>query len=222
MELNKFKGQDIKELSMVEVAHAILEETGEVYDFTHLLEIIQDFLNLTEKELEDSMARFYTDINIDGRFISLGENRWALREWYPIDSIDEEIVSTMDDEDLPRRRRRQKTNKVNAFGDGEDMIDYNEDDPEDIDDIYDENYDDDIDLDLDEDDEEDDELEGLTEVELEDEEEASELKDYEEDLSGFASDDLEEESDFDEEDDDFFDEEEDDEEFEEEMDQEKE
>ena len=38
----------------------------------------------------------------------LGDNRWGLRAWYPIDSIDEEMVSSIDDEDLPRRRRRKK------------------------------------------------------------------------------------------------------------------
>lgn len=207
MELKRFEGQNIKELSMVEVAYAIIEESGDVHDFNKLLELIQDYLEMTEKELEDKMARFYTDINIDGRFISLGENRWGLRAWYPVDSIDEEIVSTIDDEDLPRRRRRRKTNKINAFGDGEDMIDYNEDDPEDIDDIYD-------DYDLEEDDDEDDELEGLTEMEIEDDEDDedmdSELKDYEGDLSEFGDDDinLNEETEFDD-DEEFFENEED-------------
>lgn len=187
MELKKFEGQDRTELSMVEVAHALLEETGEVYDFTQILVVIQEYLNLSETELESRMARFYTDINIDGRFISLGENRWGLRAWYPIDSIDEEIVSTIDDEDLPRRRRRKKSNKINAFGDGEDIIDYNEDDPEDIDDIYDEDYD----LDDEDEDEEDDELEGLTEVEVEvEDDEDPELKDYAGDLSEFSDDDI--------------------------------
>ena len=225
MELNKFKGQDVKELSMVEVAHAILEESGEVYDFTQLLVMIQEYLELSEEELEDRMARFYTDINIDGRFISLGENRWGLREWYPIDSIDEEIVSTMDDEDLPRRRRRKKSNKINAFGDGEDIIDYNEDDPEDIDDIYDDDYEDDLldDIDEDEDDEDEDDLVALTEIDLDDDEEDSELKDYEEDLSGFASDDIDEESEFVEEDDtEFFDEEEEEEVYDEDLEEDEE
>lgn len=204
MELKKFAGQNKEELSMVEVAHALLEETGEVYDFTQLLVTIQEYLELNEVDLENRMARFYTDINIDGRFISLGENRWGLRAWYPIDSIDEEIVGTIDDEDLPRRRRRKKTNKINAFGDGEDIIDYNEDDPEDIDDIYDEDYE----LDEDED-EEDDELEGLNEIEDEDEEDP-ELKDYAGDLSEFSDDEIDLASDtsFEDEDDEFYDEEE--------------
>lgn len=223
MELKKLEGINREELSMLEVAHAILEETGDVYDFTELLVLIQEHLSLSEAELESKMARFYTDINIDGRFISLGENRWGLRAWYPIDSIDEEIVSSIDDEDLPRRRRRTKKRKVNAFGDGEDVIDYNDDDPEDIDDIYDdideEDLDDDFDeeddtnavvLDINKDDEEDDDNEELgvyardldelgDDVEIEEEEFDEEIDD--EDL---LDDDIDEdlEEDFEDEDED--------------------
>lgn len=223
VELKKLEGINREELSMLEVAHAILEETGDVYDFTELLVLIQEHLSLSEAELESKMARFYTDINIDGRFISLGENRWGLRAWYPIDSIDEEIVSSIDDEDLPRRRRRTKKRKVNAFGDGEDVIDYNDDDPEDIDDIYDdideEDLDDDFDeeddtnavvLDINKDDEEDDDNEELgvyardldelgDDVEIEEEEFDEEIDD--EDL---LDDDIDEdlEEDFEEEDED--------------------
>lgn len=199
MELSRFAGQNKEELSLVEVAHAILEESGNVYDFTQLLIVIQEYLGLSEEELESKMVRLYTDINIDGRFISLGENRWGLRAWYPIDSIDEEIVNSIDDEDLPRRRRK-KFNKVSAFGD--DIIDYNEDDPEDIDNIYDEEYEVD-----EEDDEEDDEnLKGLTEIvdPVDEEVEDDELNEYVSDLSEFETDDIEEAEFEDETDDEFF------------------
>ena len=75
MILKQFEGQDRKDLSMIEVAHAILEQKGDVVDFTELLIEIQNYLELSELELESRMVRFYTDLNIDGRFISLGENR---------------------------------------------------------------------------------------------------------------------------------------------------
>lgn len=145
MELNRFKDTNRNELSMIEVAYAILEETGDVYNFTELLIEVQEYLGLDEKTLEDRMARFYTELNVDGRFISLGENRWGLRIWYPIDSIDEEIVNSIDDDDLPRRLRRKKKRKLNAFDETDDMIDYNDDDPEDVDDIYDDLDEEDID-----------------------------------------------------------------------------
>lgn len=215
LELKQFEGQNVDELSLVEVAHAIIEETGDVYDFTDLLVLIQEYLNLSEEELEAKMARFYTDINIDGRFISLGDNRWGLRAWYPIDSIDEEIVSSIDDDDLPRRRRRKKKRKLNAFDENDDMIDYNDDDPEDLDEIYE-----------DEDDFEDEEEEDVEEVvEIAPDEDAEdddnqELGVYARDLSELGDDDIdldEDDEDFDEEvdedfEDDEFDTEEEDEE----------
>lgn len=133
MEINVFEGVNKNELSMIEVAHAILEQRGDVMDFSDLVNQIQNYLETSDSEIRDSLAQFYTDLNIDGSFISLGDNRWGLRSWYAIDSIDEEVNHGIDDEDedTPRRRKRKK---VNAFiGDDEDAIDYNDDDPEDTD-----------------------------------------------------------------------------------------
>lgn len=145
---------------MVEVAHAILEAKNEVLDFNQLLVEIQEYMELSDEALESRMARFYTDLNIDGSFISLGDNRWGLRAWYPIDSIDEEIATSMEDEEVKKPRKKRK--KVNAFG-SDDLIDYNDDDPEDEELIDDEDLDsddldDDIDVDLEDDVDEEDEI----------------------------------------------------------------
>lgn len=158
MELKKLDGINKNELSMVEVAHAILEAKNEVLDFNQLLVEIQEYMELSDEALEARMARFYTDLNIDGSFISLGENRWGLRDWYPIDSIDEEIATSMEDEEVKKPRKKRK--KVNAFGSEDDLIDYNDDDPEDEEllddeDLDSDDLDDDMDVDLDDDDEED-------------------------------------------------------------------
>lgn len=158
MELKKLDGINKNELSMVEVAHAILEAKNEVLDFNQLLVEIQEYMELSDEALESRMARFYTDLNIDGSFISLGDNRWGLRAWYPIDSIDEEIATSMEDEEVKKPRKKRK--KVNAFGSEDDLIDYNDDDPEDEELIDDEeldsdDLDNDIDVDLDDDVEED-------------------------------------------------------------------
>lgn len=159
---------------MIEVAHAILEQRGDVMDFSDLANQIQNYLGKSDSEIRDSLAQFYTDLNIDGSFISLGDNRWGLRSWYAIDSIDEEVNHGMDeeDEDTPRRRKRKK---VNAFiNDDEDAIDYNDDDPEDTD-LTEE---DDDDLFDDDDDEED--LPGNIEEDLSIIDEDDDDEDYEE------------------------------------------
>jgi DNA-directed RNA polymerase subunit delta len=133
LEITVFEGANKNELSMIEVAHAILEQQGDVMEFSDLANQIQTYLGKSDSEIRDSLAQFYTDLNIDGSFISLGENRWGLRSWYAIDSIDEELSHGLDEdeEDTPRKRKRKK---VNAFiNDDEDAIDYNDDDPEDAD-----------------------------------------------------------------------------------------
>ncbi|MCA9766233.1 MAG: DNA-directed RNA polymerase subunit delta [Carnobacterium sp.] len=130
MEFERFEGQNKSELSMIEVAHAILDQKGEILDFNVLLKEIKDYLGFTAEKIKNNTSQFYTDLNINGSFISLGENRWGLRSWYPIDFIDEEVTQGNEDE-APKRKKRKK---VSAFVSSEDEIDYSNDDPEDDDD----------------------------------------------------------------------------------------
>ena len=202
MELKKLDGINKNELSMVEVAHAILEAKNEVLDFNQLLVEIQEYMELSDEALESRMARFYTDLNIDGSFISLGDNRWGLRAWYPIDSIDEEIATSMEDEEVKKPRKKRK--KVNAFG-SDDLIDYNDDDPEDEELIDDEDLDsddldDDIDVDLEDDVDEEDEIDAYRSDlnELRADEDLVDETSVEEDLIIIDDEDLD--KDFDEED----------------------
>lgn len=173
MEIKAFEGIDKDELSMIEVAHAILEQRADVMEFSDLVNQIQNFLGKADSDIREILPQFYTDLNLDGSFISLGENRWGLRSWYPIDSIDEEVshMGEDEDEDTPRRKKRKK---VNAFLDmnDEDAIDYNDDDPEDADLV---------------DDEDDDYIDD------EEEEDEEEIANYKKDLSEIGADDIDEE-----------------------------
>ncbi|MDR1605920.1 MAG: DNA-directed RNA polymerase subunit delta [Streptococcaceae bacterium] len=134
MKIKAFKNQDLSELSMIEVAHAMLEEKGKEMPFNVLVNDIQDYLSKSDSEIRERLSRFYTELNTDGSFIPLGNNVWALRSWYAIDEIDEEVVA-LDELDEEGERPQKKRKKVNAFAvDGID-IDYNDDDPEDDDQI---------------------------------------------------------------------------------------
>ncbi|KRO03389.1 MULTISPECIES: DNA-directed RNA polymerase subunit delta [Levilactobacillus] len=137
MELKVFEGQNKKELSMIEVAHAILSQHGDVMAFADLANAVQAYLGDSDAEVRNRLSQFYTDLNVDGSFISLGDNLWGLRTWYPFESIDEATVHAEEDEDQPKRKKRKK---VNAFladtTDDDDVIDYDDDDPEDDDTSY--------------------------------------------------------------------------------------
>ena len=137
MELEVFAGQEKSELSMIEVARAILETRGRHHEmyFSDLVNEIQNYLEKSNSEIREALPLFYTELNVDGSFIPLGDNKWGLRSWYAIDEVDEEIIALEEtDEDEEPKKRKKK--RVNAFMDGdEDAIDYNADDPED-EDVY--------------------------------------------------------------------------------------
>lgn len=145
MKLEVFQDADKSELSLIEVARAILKEKGDPIAFADLVNEIQIYLGRSDEEIRERLPQFYTDVNEDGEFISLGENVWGLRSWYPYESVDEEVNHPEDEEGAPQRKKRKK---VNAFladaADDDDVIDYNADDPEDDDlDESDDDYDDD-------------------------------------------------------------------------------
>lgn len=118
---------------MIEVARAILEDNGKRMAFADIVNAVQKYLNKSDEEIRERLPQFYTNMNTDGEFISMGENVWALRSWFPYESVDEEVNHPEDEEDDSRKHHK----KVNAFlasatGD-DDIIDYDNDDPEDDD-----------------------------------------------------------------------------------------
>jgi len=176
-------------MSLIELAYQLMEEKKQAYAFSDLVDELAGLLELSKDEIRSRMVQFYTDINIDGRFLSLGENRWGLRIWYPYDQIDEEIAPAV-------KSKKKKAKKV--YEEDEDLELLDDDlDYDDLDDFE----DDDLIDDEDEEDEEDDF------VDLDEEDEA-----FEEDDELISED----EYDLDVDDDDDMDEEEEEEELEEE------
>ncbi|EEM03044.1 DNA-directed RNA polymerase subunit delta [Bacillus pseudomycoides] len=151
MDFKKCSPEELKELSMIEVVHSVLEDKRQATSFHDLVQEIAQVLGLSQEQVAAKIAQFYTDLNIDGRFINLGENRWGIRSWYPYEQIDEEILPQ------PKPKKKRKVEEEEDFDDyiEEDEDDFDgddeEDDVEDLDKVLDE--DDDLD-DLDEDDEE--------------------------------------------------------------------
>ncbi|MFL9650198.1 DNA-directed RNA polymerase subunit delta [Exiguobacterium chiriqhucha] len=80
--------------SLIDFVYEILQKTGEQpVSFDEIRELIrQNYTFASEEEELEKIAQLYTDMNIDGLFVNLGANRWALRVWYPFDKSDEDLV----------------------------------------------------------------------------------------------------------------------------------
>lgn len=137
MKFDKFKDQNKDELSLIEVAYEILNENNKkVMNFSDIVNEIQDYLGKSDEDIKRSLPQFYTDLNNDGSFLSLGENVWGLRKWYPYDSVDEEVNHP---EDNGTENAHKAAQKVNAFlsddDEDDDVVDYEDDSDLDVNDM---------------------------------------------------------------------------------------
>ncbi|MCA1010921.1 DNA-directed RNA polymerase subunit delta [Halobacillus halophilus] len=143
MSVKELSKDQINETSMIELATIILEEEREAIDFNEIFQRIAKLKGFTEAEKEQYIAQFYTDMNIDGGFMTIGTNRWGLKKWYPVEQMEEEIAN------LPQKRKKKKKKPSKLLEDELGVSDYDsneEDDPEEDVELTDE------DLDLDDDD----------------------------------------------------------------------
>lgn len=141
--------EQLIEESLINLAYAILEENHKPMSFAEIIQAIIDLGARTSEEMKAASIQFYTDINIDGRFLVLGENRWGIREWYAIEQVEEETAPTV----------KVRKKKVKAPIVDEDVV------AEDDDIIFDEDFDEFVD---DDDDEENDDEEDFDSADIED------------------------------------------------------
>ncbi|MFZ0477199.1 MAG: DNA-directed RNA polymerase subunit delta, partial [Halobacillus sp.] len=134
----------INETSMIELATIILEEEREAIDFNEIFHRIAKLKGFTEAEREQYIAQFYTDMNIDGGFMTIGTNRWGLKKWYPVEQMEEEIAN------LPQKRKKKKKKPSKLLEDELGVSEYDNNEEDDVEEDV-ELTDEDLDLDDDDD-----------------------------------------------------------------------
>lgn len=186
MALNHLTAEEVKEMSLIEITYALFQDQKQSVTFGELLTEIKKLTGFTDEDLRSKLSQFYTDLNVDGRFICIGENQWGLRAWYPYDQIEEETTPQVktkkkkakkasDDDDLDADEFEELDEEELEF---DDLDDYEEDEAEeeDFDDVDEDDADDDDDEEFEED------LIEDEEYDLEDDEEEEDEEDDEEKL----------------------------------------
>nr|WP_141629366.1 DNA-directed RNA polymerase subunit delta [Sporolactobacillus vineae] len=129
------------------MANHVVEESrvDRMYDILVKTHEPQDFYAMADKVFEkgeieadngETIARLYTTLSLDGRFLSVGHNLWALRDWYPLEKREADVAKTLGD-------ATHRKNKIAEDG----FDDYDDDDNEnqDNEDLNDDNDDSDDD-----------------------------------------------------------------------------
>lgn len=144
LSLAQYSKEEIKEMSMIELAYDILAERTDrtAISFKEILDQIIDYLELTQDQVKATIAQFYTDLNIDGRFVSVGENRWGLRDWYPFDQVEDDTIQVA----KPKKKKGKKAPVKDEFDEFEDAEELDEIEEEELD--YDDDDDDEEELEV--------------------------------------------------------------------------
>lgn len=131
MGFKQYSPEELKECSMIEVVHSVLGNKRQATTFNELVQEIAQVLGLSQGQVNTKLAQFYTDLNIDGRFINLGENRWGLRSWYPYEQIDEEILP----QPKPKKKRKVEEDGFDDYIEEDDVEEVEEEEVEEVADL---------------------------------------------------------------------------------------
>ncbi|MDQ0352740.1 DNA-directed RNA polymerase subunit delta [Alkalibacillus filiformis] len=105
MSLTKYSKEEVKELSMIDIAYEIMLEENQAKNFQDIFKLVAEAKDYEEEEKQQFISQFYTDLNIDGRFLSVGSNLWGLKHWYPFDQTVEDAFVA---EEKPKKKKAKK------------------------------------------------------------------------------------------------------------------
>lgn len=183
--------EQLAEESLIDLAYALLEEKKQAMPLNELLKGIQALNGISDEELKSRLVQFYTDLNVEGRFLLNHENGWGLREWYKVETIEEETAPTI--------KTRKKKAKAADEDEDDEIIDLEEEDvlfEEDYDEFVDEEDEEEVDEDIDFVEEDIEEIDSDIDEELIDEDDTFIIEDDdEEELDEELEDELEEDED---------------------------
>ena len=94
-----------KNRSMVDVAYELMSKKKKAVNFYKLWQEVSEVKGFDEEEKDewdhefDFDSLFYTNITLDGRFITIGENNWDLRSRHKFDEVHIDMNDIYTDED---------------------------------------------------------------------------------------------------------------------------
>ena len=121
--------------SLIEIAYEFVSSRKGSASFTQIWEYVKEQSGMSEEEAERKAGQFFTNMMLDGRFVTLGENEWDLRERHTFDKVHIDMrdvysdVQTSDD-DSEEEEEEDEYNKV--FGEAkEESVDEDSEEKED-------------------------------------------------------------------------------------------
>lgn len=144
MRLDSYTKEMMDENSFIDMSYIYLQDKGKETDLYEIIDKFKAVGEYNDSEIEQRVLQFYTDLNTDGRFLSIGEGVWGLRDWYSMDDISDKIAPTIHKIDLVVEEEPEilEENPEEVFDQDKALV---EDDTEDLDTPVENDDEDDID-----------------------------------------------------------------------------
>ncbi|MFV0393342.1 MAG: DNA-directed RNA polymerase subunit delta [Coprobacillaceae bacterium] len=88
--------------SMIDVAFELMTKKKKAIAFDKLWNEVSEIKGYTVEEMDERQSLFYTNITLDGRFITVGENQWDLRSRHKFEDVHidmNDIYADVDEEE---------------------------------------------------------------------------------------------------------------------------
>ena len=116
--------------SLIEFAYDFVAKNEESVHFNQIWQYVKEQSGLSEEEASKKVGQFFTNMMLDGRFVTLGENEWDLRERHTFDKVHIDMkdvysdVQTSDDdseedEEVEYNKIFEEPSEENNSGDDE-------------------------------------------------------------------------------------------------------
>lgn len=125
------------EKSLINYAFDFVNGKKEPVSFADIWAYVSKEAGLTDEEAADRVARFYTNLMLDGRFVTLGENQWDLRIRHTFDKVHIDMkdvysdVEESEDVDVEEQDEKEYDEAFNEPKDDEDADDASEESSDD-------------------------------------------------------------------------------------------
>ena len=73
--------------SLIEIAYEFVSQHENAVNFSQIWEYVKQESGMSEEDAAKKAGQFFTNMMLDGRFVTLGENEWDLRERHTFDKV---------------------------------------------------------------------------------------------------------------------------------------
>ncbi|MFA7508763.1 MAG: DNA-directed RNA polymerase subunit delta [Bacilli bacterium] len=129
----------MKGKSLLDLAYDVILETGQEnlpISFHDLWEEVTKRANFEIEQIRGKIGRFYTDLSLDGRFVTLIDNFWDLRIHHTFDKVHinmNEVYSEVEESDEIDEEELEylKPERAEKFSDGDEDSEDDDEEKED-------------------------------------------------------------------------------------------